>query len=202
MYCVNLKLTVASILAFLIIAPVSAQRRIIILGPQLAVAYNSLSSVASSGPGVSMKYDRFVSSHLAFTFSLDYINFTRASGNVNPGVKLVEPSSKLITLSEQLGCKYYPWKKSDHKGFYLSAEAGILTSWLKYYDAGKLYSSIDQTNFSYRYGFGLSSRHFDYGILWQNFYQQNNEISLVYGTGIQNNPLKYFCIRVSYIFPD
>lgn len=41
---------------------------------------------------------------------------------------------------------------------------------------------------------GLSSRHFDYGILWQKFYQRDNEISLVYGNGIQNNPLKYLAL--------
>ncbi len=154
MSLVKAKLAAGWVITFMIFLSswAQAQRRII-FGPQLGIAYNSLNSVASSGPGVSMKYDRFVSSHFAFTFALDFINFTRVSGNVNPGGKVVDPSSKLMTLSEQLGCKYYPWKKSEPKGFYISAEAGLLTSWLKYYDAGKLYSSLDQTNFCYRYGY-------------------------------------------------
>ncbi len=201
--CFYFKCAGASVLSLGLLMSLTtvAQRRLLI-GPQLGIAYNSLSSVASSGPGVSMKYDRFFSSHFAFTFALDYISFTRVSGDVFPGGKILEPSSKLQTLSEQFGCKYYLRKKAEPRGFYLSAEAGLHTSWLKYYDAGKLYSSLHQTNFCYRYGFGISSRHFDYGILWQNFYQKDYQISQVYGMGIQNNPLKYLCIRISYIFPD
>ena len=187
----------------LIIIPSSslvAQRRIII-GPELTLPYNSLSSVASGGIGITTKYDRFVSKHFALTFSVDYVSFGKVY-SFNPGSAHVESSSKLQTLSEQFGGKFYFRKRTEPKGFYLSAEAGIQTSWLKYYDAGKLYNSIDQTNFCYRYGFGISGRHLDFGLLLQKFEQRNYEIAWSYGIGVENNPLKYWCLRISYIFPD
>lgn len=190
------------IVIFTILLPACAvaQRRII-LGVELALPYNSLTSVASGGIGLTTKYDRFVSKHLAITFSVDFVSFGKVY-SLNPGSAHVEASTKLQTLSEQLGGKYYFRKKNEPKGLYLSLEGGIQTSWLKYYDAGKQYGSVDQTDFCYRYGFGISGKRLDVGLLWQKFEQRNYEIAWSYGMAVQNNPLRYFCLRIAYILPD
>lgn len=177
---------------------VTAQRRLI-LGPSFAVPNNVLGFTASYGIGATSKYDRFITKQLALTFSVDYVSFGKVY-YLSPGAPHVDTSVKMQSLAEQLGAKFF-FQKSE-RGFYVAAEAGLHTSWVKYYDLGKQYYSIDQTNFGYRFGIGLSKRRLDYGLLWQRFYQRDNEIAGAVNSYSINNPLRYLSFRIAYIFRD
>lgn len=172
-----------------------AQRRLM-LGPTLVLPSNSFRSVAAPGAGVATKYDVFISKRMALSFSCDYASFGKVNyESISPPV--IETTVKAQSLAEQVGLKFFLRKRDQ--GFYLVTDAGIQTTWVKYSYLSRPGYAVNETNAAYRFGVGFSSRHLDYGVFWQRFYQRDHDIANYNGYSIIN-PLRYISIRVAYIF--